>query len=251
MIENPLKLRVLTVNTHKGFTYFNRKFVLPELREAVRTVGADVVFLQEVLGAHEVFALRHSKKWPEAPHYEFLADDMWHNYAYGRNAVYPEGHHGNALISKFPIVCHQNVDVSVEFTEKRGLLHCQLDTVDSDITLHAICVHLGLRGGHRKHQLALLCNLIEALPKNEPVIVAGDFNDWLGKAQSVMAECGLTDVFSAVYGAPPKTFPALFPLLRLDRIYVRGVKDFSPVRLPNRPWSHLSDHAPLAAEIIL
>ncbi|MFN5349045.1 MAG: EEP domain-containing protein, partial [Polaromonas sp.] len=34
-------LKVLTVNIHKGFTFFNRKFILPELREAVRKIGAD------------------------------------------------------------------------------------------------------------------------------------------------------------------------------------------------------------------
>ena len=45
-------LTVMTVNTHKGFTFLNRKFILPELRDAVRKVGADVVFMQEVLGVH-------------------------------------------------------------------------------------------------------------------------------------------------------------------------------------------------------
>ena len=34
-------VRILTVNTHKGFTAFNRRFILPELREAVRSVSAD------------------------------------------------------------------------------------------------------------------------------------------------------------------------------------------------------------------
>src|SRR5690625_7421244 len=76
MIDEPLTIRVLTVNTHKGFNFFNRKLVLPELREAVRTVGADVVFLQEVLGAHEALSLRHSSRWPEGTHYEYLADQM-------------------------------------------------------------------------------------------------------------------------------------------------------------------------------
>ena len=47
-----MTLRVLTVNTHKGFAFLNRRFVLRELREAVRSVGADLVFLQEVQGAH-------------------------------------------------------------------------------------------------------------------------------------------------------------------------------------------------------
>ena len=67
-------LTVMTVNIHKGFTAFNRKFILPELREAVRKVGADVVFLQEVLGTHETTARRSTagprrrttSSWPTA-----------------------------------------------------------------------------------------------------------------------------------------------------------------------------------------
>ncbi|CAI8878474.1 hypothetical protein EMIT0P253_360006 [Pseudomonas sp. IT-P253] len=46
------RFTVLTINTHKGFTALNRRFILPELREAVRSVSADVVFLQEVHGTH-------------------------------------------------------------------------------------------------------------------------------------------------------------------------------------------------------
>ncbi len=38
-------LNVLTINTHKGFTAFNRRFILPELRDAVRSVSADIVCL--------------------------------------------------------------------------------------------------------------------------------------------------------------------------------------------------------------
>jgi endonuclease/exonuclease/phosphatase family metal-dependent hydrolase len=105
-------LNVLTINTHKGFTAFNRRFILPELREAVRSVSADIVCLQEVMGAHEIHPL-HIENWPDTTHYEFLADTMWSDYAYGRNAVYPEGHHGNAVLSRFPIEHYQNLDVSV------------------------------------------------------------------------------------------------------------------------------------------
>ena len=43
-------MQVLTVNIHKGYDVFNTRFVLHGLREAVRTVGSDVVFLQEVNG---------------------------------------------------------------------------------------------------------------------------------------------------------------------------------------------------------
>ncbi len=245
-------LTVMTVNIHKGFTTFNRKFILPELRDAVRKVGADVVFLQEVHGTHE----GHGKKiadWPDAPHYEFLADSLWPQYAYGKNVVYPKGDHGNALMSKFPIVHFQNHDVSLPGPEKRGLLHCVLLVPGQAVEVHAICVHLGLSEAHRVQQLDLLCEMVRSeVPDNAPLIVAGDFNDWRRRANAFLErEIGLREVFVNAYGEPAKTFPARFPLLCLDRIYVRNASVHLPVVLPRKPWSHLSDHAPLVAEIHL
>lgn len=249
--DGGLSLRVLTVNVHKGFTIFNRRLILKELREAVRAVAADLVFLQEVLGAHESLSMRHYNGVPMAPQYEFLADSMWQDFAYGQNAVYPEGHHGNALLSRYPILHHANHDVSIVGPERRGMLHCLLNLPRHRRHIHAVCVHLGLREGHRQQQLLLLCELIRTLPASEAVIVAGDFNDWRLKAQPALTRCGLREVFVESFGIPAKTFPAWLPLLRLDRIYVRGVQAHAPILIPSLPWSRLSDHAPLAAEIWL
>ena len=177
-------IRLLTVNTHKGFTALNRRFILPELREAVRAVSADVVFLQEVLGTHEKHALRFHD-WPKMSQYEFLADSIWTDFAYGRNAVYPDGDHGNALLSKFPITRYENLDISIAGPERRGLLHSVLQ-VPGHSEFHAICVHLGLRESHRQQQLALLCQLLDSLPQDAPVVVAGDFNDWRLKGAQVL-----------------------------------------------------------------
>ncbi len=251
-MKKSLQLRVLTVNTHKGFTVMNRRFVLPELRDAVRAVNADVVFLQEVQGTHD----RHSRRitsWPAAPHYEFLADEIWPQYAYGRNAVYPNGHHGNAVLSKFPIVAHQNHDVSVGRHEARGLLHCTLSVPGEATTIHAICVHLGLMEMHRRRQLELLCEIVaRQVPADAPLLVAGDFNDWRDRAHRVLKRgAGLDEVFVRAQGRAARTFPARLPLLRLDRIYVRNAHAHRPVALPRHPWSRLSDHAPLAAEVTL
>jgi endonuclease/exonuclease/phosphatase family metal-dependent hydrolase len=246
------QLTVMTVNIHKGFTTFNRKFMLPELRDAVRKVGADVVFMQEVLGTHE----EHGKKiqsWPEAPMYEFLADSIWPQFAYGRNMVYPKGHHGNAVLSKFPIVEYQNHDCSIAGPEKRGLLHCVLSVPNTSQPVHVICVHLGLAESHRQHQLDMLCQIShDEVPADAPLIVAGDFNDWRRRANDkLLKEAGLREIFITAYGEPAKTFPAIFPVLSLDRIYVRNCSVHLPVVLPRKPWSHLSDHAPLVAEIHL
>jgi endonuclease/exonuclease/phosphatase family metal-dependent hydrolase len=245
-----ISFRVLTVNTHKGFAFLNRKFVLHELRDAVRVVGADIVFLQEVQGEHHLHSTRIGR-WPEVPHYEFLADEIWPDFAYGRNAVYPHGDHGNALLSKFPIVAHENRDVSIDGHETRGLLHCTLRIPGREIPLHAICVHLGLKESHRLRQLELLGEVIRThVPVDAPLLVAGDFNDWRCRAHATLERStGLREVFVHANGRAAKTFPAHLPMLELDRIYVRNTKGDTPVPLPRDPWSRLSDHAPLAAEI--
>ncbi len=244
--------RVLTVNTHKGFAFLNRKFVLHELRDAVRVVGADVVFLQEVQGAHHLHSSR-VVRWPEVPHYEFLADEIWPDFAYGRNAVYPHGDHGNALLSKFPITAYENRDVSIDGHETRGLLHCTLRIPGRTTALHAICVHLGLKESHRLRQLDLLGEVIRThVPDDAPLLVAGDFNDWRQRAHATLERStGLREVFVHANGRAAKTFPAQLPMLELDRIYVRNTRANAPLPLPRDPWSRLSDHAPLAAEIRL
>jgi endonuclease/exonuclease/phosphatase family metal-dependent hydrolase len=249
----PPQLTVMTVNIHKGFTSFNRRFILHELRDAVRKVGADVVFLQEVLGMHEAHSEKYADSWPEAPHYEFLADSIWPQFAYGQNMIYPKGHHGNAVMSKFPILNHQNHDVSIAGPEKRGLLHCEISIPGHHHPVHAICVHLGLAENHRQQQLDLLCAIVRTeVPHDAPLVVAGDFNDWRRKAHDILwREVGLREIFVTAYGEAAKTFPAIFPVLSLDRIYVRNCSVHLPVVLPRRPWAHLSDHAPLVAEIHL
>lgn len=243
-------LTVLTLNIHKGFSTFNRRLVLHELRDAVRETGADLVFLQEVIGEHQLHSTLQPR-WPQTSHYEFLADTNWSAFAYGRNAVYPEGHHGNALLSKYPIRHHANHDVSTAGREPRGLLHCVVSAPVATGELHLVCVHLDLHARQRRRQLGLLCELIaREVPDNAPLVVAGDFNDWTLHAHDRLRdEARLREIFVERRGKAARTFPARWPLLRLDRIYVRNVQVRADVVLSLRPWSHLSDHAGLLAEI--
>jgi endonuclease/exonuclease/phosphatase family metal-dependent hydrolase len=109
-----------------------------------------------------------------------------------------------------------------------------------------------LRENHRRHQLRRLCDLVStAVPGDEPLIIAGDFNDWRQHAEGLLQRCGVTEVFASSLGHPARTFPARWPLLRLDRIYVRNVAASRPIMMAARPWSQLSDHIPLLAEIQL
>lgn len=242
---------LLTVNTHKGFTSFNRRFMLQDLRAALRQAAPDIVFLQEVVGAH----MGHAQTlpgWPALSQYEYLADTLWSDYAYGRNAVYPEGHHGNAVLSRYPIASYVNHDISIAGPEPRGLLHCVLRQPHLPTPLHAVCVHLGLRERHRRLQLQQLCDLAtHRIPLDEPLLIAGDFNDWRLRANRMLARCGAQEVFTRHFGRPARSYPAIWPFLRLDRIYVRGVRGSRPQPQASRVWSRLSDHVPLSAEIAL
>ncbi|RPE76928.1 endonuclease/exonuclease/phosphatase family protein [Vulcaniibacterium tengchongense] len=239
-------LRVLTANIHKGFSMSSRRFVLPELREAIRAERADLVFLQEVLGEHSGHSRRHPA-WPAVPHYEYLADTLWPQFAYGKNAAYPAGHHGNALLSRHPILQQVNRDVSIAGHESRGVLHCTLALPDGR-ELHTLCVHLGLREAHRRRQLDLLCRIVhEEVPADAPLIVAGDFNDWRRRGHARVEACGLHEVFERSSGRLAATFPARWPVLPLDRIYLRHAWASQARVLADRPWSRLSDHATLFA----
>ena len=157
-------LHVATYNIHKGFSNFNRRMVVHELRDRLRNLGADVVFLQEVQGGHSRHGTRFAD-WPEEPQYEFLADSVWKDFAYGRNAVYDSGHHGNAMLSRYPIVRWENKDISTHALESRGLLHCEIEVEGWRSMLHCVCVHLGLTNRGRRTQLVVV-DLIAQLPFN-------------------------------------------------------------------------------------
>ena len=242
-------LTVVTYNIHKGFSALNRRLVVHEIRERLHELAPDVVFLQEVQGAHQRHSRRHVH-WPQAAQHEFLAHEGGHT-AYGRNAVYRDGHHGNAIVSRFPIVRSENVDVSHHVFESRGLLHCEMAVPGWREPLHCINVHLGLWARSRRFQLEWLCHRIrEAVPDGAPLVVAGDFNDWRGAASAVLArELGLAEVFEQALGRHARSYPARLPMLALDRIYVRDLKVGGAQRLAGIPWSALSDHAALAAQL--
>jgi endonuclease/exonuclease/phosphatase family metal-dependent hydrolase len=241
--------KILTYNIHKGFRVANIRFVLPQMRDALEDIGADVLFLQEIYGQH----LKHEtriKAWPIEPQFKFLAKNSWPHYAYGQNALYHGGHHGNAILSKFPFLNWENIDVSKHKRASRGLLHGTLDIPHTTKKLHVICIHFALFKTERGKQLTTLNKRItERVSSDEPLIIAGDFNDWRGQAECYLeTELALQEVFKVSQGHHAKTFPSWRPSLPVDRIYYRGIKLQTCRRLYAMPWRKLSDHVPLYAE---
>jgi endonuclease/exonuclease/phosphatase family metal-dependent hydrolase len=239
-------LRVATYNIHKGVQGIGpaRRLEIHNLGHAVEQLDADVVCLQEVRKVHRREE-RYFKSWPEMPQAEFLAPEGYHA-VYQTNAVTRHGEHGNALLSRWDVVSQGHEDMSDHRLEQRGLLHVIIDAHGHRV--HVIVLHLGLIPGSRLRQVGQVQQFIEReVPKDERLIVAGDFNDWGARLRPALNAMGLKDFM----GDRQLTFPARLPLAQLDFVYARGLKPLG-VEIPKgRIWWRMSDHLPLIAEFAL
>jgi endonuclease/exonuclease/phosphatase family metal-dependent hydrolase len=245
-----MSIRVLTYNIHKGFSGGIPKYTLDQMREAIRRIQPDLLFLQEIHGEHNGHRNR-IKDYPAGSQFEYLAEEMWPHFSYGKNVVYSQGHHGNAILSKYPIRSWENVDISQNRIERRGILHAVIDVPGVTEPIHAFCAHFGLLEWHRKKQLDQLAFRIELLvPQTEKIIAAGDFNDWRKIASTPLEKrLGLDEAFTQLTGVHASTFPSWFPILCLDRIYFRGFRAAETQKLDDPTWISLSDHIALSATL--
>jgi len=266
-----MKLRVATYNIHKGVMGLRAKVRIHDVRLALNAIDADIVFLQEVQDRNERMAKR--KGYPEGTQLDYLCTGSYLHRAYGMNAVYPHGHHGNAIVSRHEIGVFLNHDISDHVLEKRGLLHAvsHYRGLNGSVDIHLINTHFGLIKRSRVRQAAFLVDFVRSeVPAGAPLIIAGDFNDWQRAADKVLHdELDVVEVaseFNRRNGRPrlmdrllpwrePKrapvarTYPSVMPWLMLDRIYVRGLQ-VHDVRVPKGlEWSQRSDHMPLIADL--
>lgn len=256
----PQQITVATYNIHKGLSPLNRKLVIHDVREKLHAFNADIVLLQEVQGAHAKRQTRFAD-WPSVPQHEHIADAAGGRYTdivYGANAAHHHGDHGNAILSAFPIHNWVNRNVSHHRFEHRGHLMTRIDVPGLSMPLTCVCVHLGLFHRSRMMQVDKLIEFLQdAAPAPQPLVIAGDFNDWRSRhsqlSKKLADAIGVTEAFEAVHGAPARTFPAVMPVLTLDRIYVRGLNVVDARRLHGNVegtrWRKMSDHVGLAVTL--
>ena len=233
-------------------TVHKRKIALSLLKDAIKSLKADLVLLQEVAGSAAKKKPEKGSEYVTPFQLEALADEIWPYSAYGRNSVFAGGFHGNAILSRFPIKHFHNTDISVmKGLVKRGILHAELETESG--AFHAISTHLGLLEAERRRQVRRLCEYVrEKTPPGTPLVIGGDFNDWRERLSARIAkQLKMDEAFLKQDRKHAPTFPAQFPVLRLDRIYFRALKLHKATRVRGRPWLFLSDHLPLVAEFAL
>lgn len=247
------RLRIATYNIHKGVRGMGlaKRLEIHNLSMGVKALDADLVFLQEVRLFHHREARQFDHTWfgwPEQGQAEFLAPEGY-EVAYRTNAITRHGEHGNALLSRYPIGDIGHHDVSDHRFEQRGLLHVPVRW--QGVQVHAVVAHLGLIHGSRVRQVQKLQRFIEDhVPAGEPLVVAGDFNDWGERLDEPMRGCGLGRA-TLPGGKRVPTFPSRVPVFALDRVYMRGLRCVD-MKVPRGPtWARMSDHLPLLAELVL
>ena len=163
-------VRVATYNIHKGVQGLgpSRRLEIHNLAHAVEQFDADIVCLQEVRRHNRKFEKLFTR-WPDLEQADYLSPEGYES-VYRTNATTRHGEHGNALLSRWPVLGSSHSDVSDHRFEQRGLLHAQL-LVDG-IEVHVVVVHFGLIAAGRERQVKRLGEYIaRELPPAAPLML--------------------------------------------------------------------------------
>jgi len=228
-----MALRIATYNIHRCI---GRDGVEdPERIAAVlRAMDADLVALQEV--AFD----------PDAPgnRLRFLADATGAQAIPGPTLLEAKGRYGNALLTRMAPREVRRIDISVPKREPRGIIEIELAVEQK--TVLVVATHLGLSPGERRRQMNHIVALLESASA-DVVILMGDFNEWYRWGGALRRLQRLFDSLPA-----PATFPSRYPLLALDRIWVRPAGRLIAAEVFRGASAQIaSDHLPLMAQVVL
>lgn len=122
----------------------------------------------------------------------------------------PQSHgwHGNVILAKRRLQLEASARVELPFRDPRGAVR----TIVSEPKLEIIGTHLGLTPRTRQRQLDMLANYV--LDSENPMIIAGDFNEWNDARFPEMP--GMTVV------TPGPSYHASHPIGTLDRFIING-----------------------------
>lgn len=206
--------------------------------EVLRSVNADIVALQEVVGAGP----------RGGSHIEEIGAALGMGWVMASTRELRGHQFGNVVLSRFPIVQHCEHDLSYRSCEERCMQRVDVDV--NGRTLHVYNVHLGTAILERRHQAQRVAAIVSNRTITGPKIVLGDFNEWMRGLTTTLLSSRLKSVDLQQYMRRRRHYPGLFPFLHLDHIYYDGALEIDNIEvLRNRLSLVASDHLPLIADV--
>jgi endonuclease/exonuclease/phosphatase family metal-dependent hydrolase len=231
-MQPPALVRVMTWNIH-GAVGRNRRFVLDRVVTLIKRWAPDIVALQEV---------DSRRRLPNGDNPFTVLQGALGDHGIGAVSITTaDGDYGQMLISCCPILSEAVHDISWPEREPRRAVVAEIALPAGRVRI--VATHLGLAVRERQRQARTLLDIAGA--SAVPTIVIGDFNDWFwaGSVRKVLSR-------EFPDRTRYRTFPAMCPVLRLDRIYCRR-----PARLlrsfVDRSARTISDHVPVIGDIEL
>ena len=225
-------VRFMTWNIH-GAIGLNPRFDVHGVVKLIKTWSPDIVALQEVDS-------RGRAETADDP-FALLQAALGKHGVNAHSITTADGHYGQMLISCCQLISDEVHDISAPEREPRRAIRAEIETPAGQVRV--VATHLGLSIGERRRQAQKLLALAGGIEMT--TVVLGDFNDWFwpGSVRSMLAER-----FPA--RSRFRTFPAHFPLLKLDRIYCRPRGALRRLFTDARA-RQFSDHLPVVADIAL
>jgi endonuclease/exonuclease/phosphatase family metal-dependent hydrolase len=227
-MKNNQEILLMSFNIRHGVDH-NGNESLNSIIDEIKSSNAQIIALQEVD--------RYMPRSRFKNQAREIATALGFHYVYGETINVLGIKYGNAIVSAYPIIEHQNLRLPSNSLEGRAILKTKID-VDGDI-YHVLNTHLGLSRDEREKQMAEINRILEELEGN--IILMGDFNEHPYGTNTNKVSDRLLDTALVTQKDYLNTyaFYSDVPNTRIDRIYVSaniGVIDHFVI--PSRTSDH-------------
>jgi endonuclease/exonuclease/phosphatase family metal-dependent hydrolase len=230
-------IRIATYNVHRC-RGMDRRVIPARIVDVLRDIDADVIALQEVVGAGPA----------GAGHAEEIGAGLGMGWVMTCVRMLRQHQFGNVVLSRYPIVYHGQYDLSWRTCEARACQRADIDV--GGRALHIYNVHLGTAVLERRYQAGRLASFVHDRRVSGPKVILGDFNEWMRGLATKTLSALFESVDISRHLRRRRTYPGLFPVVHLDHIYYEGRVEVHSVEMPRtRKTLMASDHLPLVANL--